>query len=229
MSKNNSSKKKNNNREKFDIEKAVMEDNTNNSKVSVLIDEDLRSNKEKNVKKKVRHIFVHTFLIILLLCSLVFFGLKIYNKETTATDLINNLILTVFTIIFVAVSINYQKKNKSIIFVCGLLLFSYLILNFHGLDKIINIPSRSVEDFSGKSLTYVMKWAEANNITVKQEFEFSDMVSEYKVISQNISSGTKIKDLDEITISVSEGPNPSKEIIIPSMISWDTKKSCEFC
>lgn len=228
MSKNNSSKKKNNNREKFDIEKAVMEDNTNNSKVSVLIDEDLRSNKEKNVKKKVRHIFVHTFLIILLLCSLVFFGLKIYNKETTATDLINNLILTVFTIIFVAVSINYQKKNKSIIFVCGLLLFSYLILNFHGLDKIINIPSRSVEDFSGKSLTYVMKWAEANNITVKQEFEFSDMVSEYKVISQNISSGTKIKDLDEITISVSEGPNPSKEIIIPSMISWDTKRVVNF-
>lgn len=228
MSKNNSSKKKNNNREKFDIEKAVMEDNTNNSKVSVLIDEDLRSNKEKNVKKKVRHIFVHTFLIILLLCSLVFFGLKIYNKETTATDLINNLILTVFTIIFVAVSINYQKKNKSIIFVCGLLLFSYLILNFHGLDKIINIPSRSVENFSGKSLTYVMKWAEANNITVKQEFEFSDMVSEYKVISQNISSGTKIKDLDEITISVSEGPNPSKEIIIPSMISWDTKRVVNF-
>ena len=228
MSKNNSIKKKNNNREKFDIEKAVMEDNTNNSKVSVLIDEDLRSNKEKNVKKKVRHIFVHTFLIILLLCSLVFFGLKIYNKETTATDLINNLILTVFTIIFVAVSINYQKKNKSIIFVCGLLLFSYLILNFHGLDKIINIPSRSVEDFSGKSLTYVMKWAEANNITVKQEFEFSDMVSEYKVISQNISSGTKIKDLDEITISVSEGPNPSKEIIIPSMISWDTKRVVNF-
>lgn len=228
MSKNNSSKKKNNNREKFDIEKAVMEDNTNNSKVSVLIDEDLRSNKEKNVKKKVRHIFVHTFLIILLLCSLVFFGLKIYNKETTATDLINNLILTVFTIIFVAVSINYQKKNKSIIFVCGLLLFSYLILNFHGLDKIINIPSGSVEDFSGKSLTYVMKWAEANNITVKQEFEFSDMVSEYKVISQNISSGTKIKDLDEITISVSEGPNPSKEIIIPSMISWDTKRVVNF-
>lgn len=228
MSKNNSSKKKNNNREKFDIEKAVMEDNTNNSKVSVLIDEDLRSNKEKNVKKKVRHIFVHTFLIILLLCSLVFFGLNIYNKETTAPDLINNLILTVFTIIFVAVSINYQKKNKSIIFVCGLLLFSYLILNFHGLDKIINIPSRSVEDFSGKSLTYVMKWAEANNITVKQEFEFSDMVSEYKVISQNISSGTKIKDLDEITISVSEGPNPSKEIIIPSMISWDTKRVVNF-
>ena len=64
MSKNNSSKKKNNNREKFDIEKAIMEDNTNNSKVSVLIDEDLRSNKEKNVKKNVSNFFLNIFLFI---------------------------------------------------------------------------------------------------------------------------------------------------------------------
>lgn len=220
MSKNNYSSK-NNKKKSYNNDNNEKKDN----KISVLIDEDLRKKREENIhKRKPKHIFIHSFLIILLLCSLVIFSLNIYNKETTAIELINNLILTLFTILFVVTSINYQKKNKSMIFISGLLLFSYYLFNFNSFDKIIDIPSKSVEDFSGKSLTYVMKWAEANNVIVKQEFEYSDMVDEYKIISQDVNSKTKVKDLDYITVSVSEGPNPSKEVVVPSMVTWDSER-----
>ena len=50
------------------------------------------------------------------------------------------------------------------------------------------------------------------------------MVPEYSIISQDIKPGNSIKNVEEITVSVSEGPNPSKEIIVPSMITWDDER-----
>jgi beta-lactam-binding protein with PASTA domain len=138
--------------------------------------------------------------------------------------LINNLILTLFTIIFVGIGITYNRRNKSLLFICGLLLLSFYLIDINENLNLFKSPITTVEDFSGKSLTYVMKWASKNNIQVTQEYEYSDMVSEYNVISQDVTSGTNLSKVKEITISVSEGPNPSKEIVVPSMIGWDTDR-----
>ena len=42
--------------------------------------------------------------------------------------------------------------------------------------------------------------------------------------NQDVKAGTKLKEVDEITISISEGPNPYKEIVVPSMISEKSGK-----
>ena len=59
---------------------------------------------------------------------------------------------------------------------------------------------------------------------VLQEYEFSDMIPEYKVISQSIDSGKSLSGITEIDISISDGPNPYKEIVVPSMIGWDAER-----
>ena len=69
-----------------------------------------------------------------------------------------------------------------------------------------------------------MQWASKNNILVNQDYEYSDMIPEYKVISQSIDSGKSLSGITEIDISISEGPNPYKEIVVPSMISWDHER-----
>lgn len=173
--------------------------------------------------KKNKHVIVHSFLVLLLIFSLVFLGLSIYDKSNSSIVLIRNLILTLFTISFVVICIASNKKNKSIMLVSGVMLLLYFVIDSTSNNNILGATS-NIEDFSGKSVTYVMKWAKENNITVKQDYEYSDMVGEYKVISQNITDSKKLKDLGEITISISEGPNPSKEIIVPSMISWDSER-----
>ena len=91
-------------------------------------------------------------------------------------------------------------------------------------DNTIKVSQNKVQNFTGKTLTDVVKWANQNNIKVTQEYEYSDMVPEYEIISQSIKEGTNIKDIDEIVVSISEGPNPYKEIIVPSMLTWDSER-----
>lgn len=180
---------------------------------------------DKPKKKKLnKHIWVHIFLILVLLSSLGVFGLTLGNPNNSIVELIQSLVLTVFTILFVGIAITIQKKSKFGIFVCGLLLLSYFALGLNGNTTI----GPSLEDFSGKSLTYVMEWASKNHIQVNQEYEYSDMVEEYSVISQDIDPGTSLAQLKEITVSISEGPNPSKEIMVPSMIGWDSEQVIAF-
>lgn len=168
-----------------------------------------------------KHIFIHSFLLILLTLSIISFVLKIMDNTISINNLISNLLLTLFTILFVVISITYHRKKKGTILLGGILLFTYFILNIFNSSN-INTPILEVKNFQGKSITEVMKWASKNNIKVNQEYEYSDMIDEYSVISQS-----KIKN-NEITVAVSEGANPYKEIIVPSMITWDDERVINF-
>ena len=180
--------------------------------------------------KKKRHIITHFFLIILLLVALGFFGLSIMNNDTSLYTLICNLILTLFTIIFVGISFAYDKKSKFVIFIGSLLLLSFFLLNINNTLGIIDLPIKeenSSTNFQGKSLTEVIKWANKNKVSVNQQYEYSDMIPEYKVISQELKKDKNNK-ITEITVAVSEGANPSKEIMVPNMVSWDDERVVKF-
>ena len=48
------------------------------------------------------------------------------------------------------------------------------------------------------------------------------MVEEYYVINQDIEPDTKLNEIKKLTIAISEGPNPEKEVIIPDMDTWNS-------
>ena len=54
------------------------------------------------------------------------------------------------------------------------------------------------------------------------------IIKEYHVIYQDVLPDTKIKDIDKLTIAISEGPSPYKEIVLPNMVGWDTSQVLEF-
>ena len=175
-------------------------------------------------EKKENNIVRNIFLGIVLIISCFVFILSLLNSDTSNVLILKNLFIMIFTILFVVISI---KKSNKFIILGSLCLSIYFLLGFS--DVNLNISSSSsVPNFSGKSLTEVMKWASKNNVTVNQEYEYSDMIPEYQIISQDVDKNTKLKDLKEITVSVSEGANPSKEIIIPSMITWDSDRVLKF-
>ena len=180
--------------------------------------------------KKKRHIIVNFFLIVLLLVALGFFGLNIMDNSTSLFTLINSLLLTIFTITFVGISFSYNKKSKFVIFIGSLLLLCFFLLNINNSLGIIDLPIKEVNNstnFQGKSLTEVIKWANKNKISVNQQYEYSDMISEYKVISQEIKKDKNNK-ISEITVAVSEGANPNKEVMVPNMVSWDEMRVIKF-
>ena len=54
------------------------------------------------------------------------------------------------------------------------------------------------------------------------------MIPAYHIISQDNVEGSKLKDAKELTVSISEGPNPDKEILYVYLFSWDSNRVIEY-
>lgn len=217
--------------DKKDIEEVVeeteVEEEIVEEKEEVIEEEKEEPVKEKITNKsnvKTKSPFTNFVLVLVIMISLIQFVIVLINKDSSISDLINNLIITLFSVLFSIVGITYKRKNKKLLFISGLILLCYFVLNLNNSFNFIKSPISVVPDFSNKSLTEVMQWASKNNILVNQDYEYSDMIPEYKVISQSIDSGKSLSGITEIDISISEGPNPYKEIVVPSMISWDHER-----
>lgn len=179
-------------------------------------------------RKKKKYPIINFFLFLTLVSSLAYFGITLWkgsNNVNFFSSLINSVLLVIFSILFIAICVMNLNRKKGTIFLGS---FFLLLFNlFGGLTTlgIVSVPSiGQVADFTGKSLTDVVRWAEKNEVTLNQDYEYSDMVAAYNIISQDIEEGTKTKDINELTVSVSEGPNPDKEIIVPDMNGWDTER-----
>ncbi len=189
-----------------------------------------KDNKDNDNKNNFNNKIANFTLYILLILSLIyFFGTFIIAGIENVFDILTTLCITLFTIIFVTLGLKIRVKNKSLFLLSGILLATFFMINlgfkFNVIEK---TNTKTVMDLRDKNITEVMKWAAKNNIEVNQEYEYSDMVSEYKIISQNVDAGTKLKDVKNLTVSVSEGPNPYKEIIIPNMLTWDSDRVISF-
>ena len=220
-----SAKKKKNNKIKKSteaVDEKIIDEDSLSKKVNDSIDETFDNKNNKKVKDN-KHILTNIVLCILLIVSLIVFVLNIINKNTSINTIISSLIITLFSILYSIIGITYHRKNKLTILISGLLLLVYFGLSIFDNTTPVNSIS-SVKNFVGKDLAYVVKWASKNNITLNQDYEYSDMIEEYKIISQDIPFGTKLKDISDLRISISEGPNPYKEIVVPSMLTWDAER-----
>ena len=200
--------------------------------IKTIEDIETSENNEKKVVKPKKHPFVNMMLFLTIISSIIYFIVTLEYKGNDLNILeilINILILFLFTIFFVASSITNNTRHKATTFISALLLTIYNTLGILTTLSLVTIPTiNKVEDFRGKTLTEVITWATKNNITLNQQYEYSDMIDDYKVISQDIKPGQDIKNLKKITISVSEGPNPNKEVVVPDMVTWDSERVLEF-
>lgn len=183
-------------------------------------------------KQKKKHPFINFILILTLLTSLGYFIITLMKGQSSVhflATLLSGVLLVLFSVSFVASAITNPKEKKGTILLSGVLLTLFNSLGILTSLGIITIPAVGmVEDFSGKSLTNVVEWASKNNITLIQDYEYSDMIPEYAIINQNVKAGTKVKEIKELTVAVSEGASPDKEVIIPNMVGWDTERVLTF-
>ena len=227
--KNNYHNRSYNQNKKHDYNRGDRDDRDNIAKEITRETNNNHSTSEKiETYKKRKHPIVNFFLFLTLVSSLAYFGITLWkgsNNVNFFSSLINSVLLVIFSILFIAICVTNPNRKKGTIFLGS---FFLLLFNlFGGLTTlgIVSVPSiGQVADFTGKSLTDVVRWAEKNEVTLNQDYEYSDMVAAYSIISQDIEEGTKTKDINELTVSVSEGPNPDKEIIVPEMNGWDTER-----
>lgn len=188
----------------------------------------IRNDKMENKNGRV---FVNFFLCFILLIGLVFFLLNLYLSKNSMDlfRVVSFLLLMLFTIFFVPIGL--RSKNKKMTFIASLLLGGYFSIGIYTslTGKVDSQTLTSgMKDFTNKNLTEVVKWAEKNNINLNQEYEYSDMIDEYEIINQSVRVGTNLKKVKDLTVVVSEGPNPNKEVMVPDMVSWDTERVINF-
>ena len=225
-------KKKNRNRSNYYKNNPQRNSSNNIEKIEKKSEEKVKGVVKSEAPRKKRHPFVNFFLFLTLLSSLAFFGISLWKGQDSTNffqEFVSSVILVIFSILFIGICVGSNSRKKGTIFLGSIFLLLFNLFGSLTSLGIVTIPAiGQTENFVGKSLTEVVNWASKNEITINQDYEYSDMVPEYSIISQDIPEGSKIKDIKEITVAVSEGPNPDKEIIIPEMNGWDTERVIDY-
>lgn len=197
-------------------------------KIEKIDKENIIEKEEKKEAKRKLPVLTTLLSFLTVICSFAYFILHLVNSSSTVLIIINSLFLTLFSIAFLVICLTSKRKHYGILNMSCLFLIAFLLTNLIPTYKEEGFMVERIKNFSGKSLTEVVKWSQKSKIQVVQQFEYSDMVPEYEIISQSIKPGTNLDDVDELIVSVSEGPNPYKEVIIPSMLTWNAERVLNF-
>jgi len=183
-------------------------------------------------KNKVFKIITYFCLSLSLVLMISYSIQTIINSSgfiTQITNIIGTIILAIFSIFFMFTSLfaNY-KKGRIFVIIASLLLSIYSGFNLLVGANIINVDKNVVIDFYNKDIEEVIKWAEEHDIFIKQVYKNDEKIEQYRVIKQDVEPGTPIKEIQKITVTVSDGPNPEKETALPNMIGWNIDKALKY-
>ena len=183
------------------------------------------TNSDKTKKVKINKKILIPFIILSILSFISYITIEIiFNKELLSSigTLIGSGIIFLFTICFIAISLKSDNKKSIPFIIIGLLLIIiYSSFNILSRLNIIKLPTNDyVLNFYNTPITDVYTWKENNNIIVNEVYEYSDIIPEYYVISQDVSSNTLTNDIKEINLIISKGPDYNKETVVPSFTGW---------
>ena len=188
-------------------------------------DENEKKNK-KEVKKTKKPIITNTWLTLTLLLAIAFalyLGHHSLNSVNQIYELINGGLILLIVICFIVAYNRSLKKNKTTATaITGALFMGFMSFNCLYLANFIELPVQSnIPNFVGQEYTTALAWNEENDVVFDQTFDYSDTVSKYSVISQSTEPQTLTKNIDEVSYSVSNGPDYNKNVIISDMTGWN--------
>lgn len=176
---------------------------------------------------------IYFFLSLAMITTITYFIYSIINSTRLTnqlTTIVSISTMSIFSIIFVIISMaNNNIKSEKYIIIGSILLTFYSGFNILTNSQIIKLPEQShVINFTNKAVTEAIKWAKSNNVEIEQLYENSDNYDPYTVISQSVSPGTLVKNVDKLTVVVSSGPSLEKEVMVPSFIGWSFDEVMKF-
>ena len=177
--------------------------------------------KELTKREKNFQILIYFCLALSLVSTITYMIYTILSSSNIINQIFSIIcviILAIFSTTYVIMGMFANSKMVKIFLMIGSLLLSlYSIIS---IAIGIAAPKDFVLDFINKDIKEVVAWAEERNILIEQEFQYSDTISQYKIISQSVEEGTPTKKLSKIKVIVSDGINPSISTEITSMVGW---------
>ena len=211
-------------KQKSQTEKEMAKNREEMKKILFNGDDEKRNKKE--VKKTKKPIITNIWLTLTLLLAIAFalyLGYHSLNSVNQIYELINGGLILLIVICFIVAYNRSLKKNKTTATaITGALFMGFMSFNCLYLANFIELPVQSnIPNFVGQEYTTALAWNEENDVVFDQTFDYSDTVSKYSVISQSTEPQTLTKNIDEVSYSVSNGPDYNKNVIISDMTGWN--------
>lgn len=161
--------------------------------------------------KKIKISRVIIFISIII--GLIFLGYIALNiNKNNLVLLLNSLLLTLISIILLFPS---KKINNGLI---GIFLICITGLNAYTFAKPEEKKEiKFVANMYNMKLTEVLEYAKNNNIELIQNYDYSDYVDKYHIISQDINN-EDLKNITKLNIIISNGPNYNADASIPNFV-----------
>ena len=212
-------------KQKSQTEKEMAKNREEMKKILFNDENDEKRNK-KEVKKTKKPIITNIWLTLTLLLAIAFalyLGYHSLNSVNQIYELINGGLILLIVICFIVAYNRSLKKNKTTATaITGALFMGFMSFNCLYLANFIELPvQNNIPNFVGQEYTKALAWNEENDVTFDQTFDYSDTVSKYSVISQSTEPQTLTKNIDEVSYSVSNGPDYNKNVIISDMTGWN--------
>ncbi len=204
----------------------------NNEEKMDTLEEPFRRENDLNKKSTFGSKFKVFMLTIAFLASTLYFILYLkdaLNHVNYIKDIVNGAsLLLIFFFIIIALVGNRKIRNLFSV-LSSVIIIGIVALNILISKDVVNLPTlATIDDFTNTSIADVMKWASANNIDIKTEYEYSDNIDEGNVIVQDVKAGSVLKLIDELTVTVSSGPNYDKELVLSSWVGRDVDELIEY-
>lgn len=173
--------------------------------------------KDNNQKSK-----LSIFFLIISLIAIMGYSYYVYKsldfKTLEIIDIIKSFSFSLISLIVILIlfKINNKKATLYIIFL-SLLLIGYSIFSYSYAKEDVDLY---VLDFINKDYSEVLAWTEKNNIDLNTLHEFSDTVEYNHVIMQNYGIDKLVSEIKTFTVTISDGPNENKEIVVPNFTGF---------
>ena len=176
--------------------------------------------------KEKKHIIHKIFATISFIISIIYLSYSIIETESIITNISKlSIPILIFLISLVVFISSLKSKLGKIYIVISIILILFVTFYFFIDKKVILLPEEEkMSSYKNKSYSAFSDWAKANGIEVITEYEYSDEIEKDNIIRTDINEGTFVKDIKKITVTVSDGPNYDKLLIIPSMLGWNVDR-----
>ena len=169
------------------------------------------------------------FLLILSLIALIGYGIYFYFSHDIfhmeKGEIIKTLsfFLISFLIILILFKVN-TKKTIPYLLILTLVFMGYLFFQVsYASEEVALENDMYVKDFINKDIVEVIEWCEKYNLNLTTLHEYSDTVPYNHVIMQEYGITKKIADIKDFTVTISDGPNYDKEVLVSNLtgLSYD--------
>lgn len=203
----------------FNEIKKELEKRTKEIKNSQVKNKNVSNSNNKKIKEiKDEKSKVSIFFLVITLIATILYGINIYLNldlnNIIIIDLVKScsFVLISFLIILILFKVNSKKITPYIIILCLILITYFIFSTSYSKENDIYVI-----DFIGQEASSFIEWADNYNIEIIELHEYSDTIKKNHIIMQEYGINTLISDIKTFKITISDGPNYDKEVIVSNL------------